>query len=468
MTDNGQGSRILIHYITAAMLLACFCLLLGLSYGFDKTGSQGNTETLVFIVLLMLGALAYLAAIIRGPGTNHRSVIFFIFTAGLVFRLVTMFSTPVLEVDFYRYMWDGSVTASGINPYSYSPGEVVSGDTGNKELERLAAGSGGIIEKINHKHLRTIYPPVTQLFFAVSHIINPWSLLTWKVVLLVIDIFNFFLLAGILKKLNISASNSLIYWWNPLLISTSFNAAHFDIIPVFFVLGSILLLLYNRHKSSLLSLALGTGAKLWPVFLAPLFLSSGKRSMRDFYLNGLILAGSVIAIFIPVFLSGLSPSSGFVAYSMSWENNSSAFRVFLFIFEGIFEYAGIHPGHAQRYTRVFVLSLILVSTLYLFIRRQGRGHLFNNLLIVVALLFLLSPTQFPWYYTWLLPFIVIKPVRSLLVLTLLLPLYYSAYYFGADTGFDTFGKVIVWIEFVPVWILIFYEWRTGKFFGTSL
>ena len=43
-------------------------------------------------------------------------------------------------------------------------------------------------------------------------------------------------------------------------------------------------------------------------------------------------------------------------------------------------------------------------------------------LFAVGGMFLLSPTQFPWYYTWLLPLLAVTPSLPLLLYTALLPL----------------------------------------------
>ncbi|MGD8779206.1 MAG: hypothetical protein PVH88_09635 [Ignavibacteria bacterium] len=40
---------------------------------------------------------------------------------GLVVRIILTPTFPVLEDDFYRYLWDGAVTANGINPYEHAP-----------------------------------------------------------------------------------------------------------------------------------------------------------------------------------------------------------------------------------------------------------------------------------------------------------------------------------------------------------
>ena len=95
----------------------------------------------------------------------------------------------------------------------------------------------------------------------------------------------------------------------------------------------------------------------------------------------------------------------------------------------------------------------------------------------MAALFLISPTQFPWYYTWLLPFLAVVPKFSLVLLTLqlslyfslllltsLLPLYYLRFYLEPRGLMDIFNNYVVWIEFVPVWVLIVAESADKKLF----
>ena len=89
----------------------------------------------------------------------------------------------------------------------------------------------------------------------------------------------------------------------------------------------------------------------------------------------------------------------------------------------------IHPGHAQRYARLFVAFLTVVWVLYQAMKYDRTlFDLFRRSLFIVAVIFLIGPTQFPWYYTWMLPFLVVVPRFSLLFLTAMLPLYYLRYY----------------------------------------
>ena len=77
----------------------------------------------------------------------------------------------------------------------------------------------------------------------------------------------------------------------------------------------------------------------------------------------------------------------------------------------------------------------------------------------MAAFFLCSPTQFPWYYAWLLPLVALVPNRSLVLLTVMLPLYYLKFYFDARGHADFFHYRVVWLEYAPVWGLLLWDAR---------
>jgi len=87
---------------------------------------------------------------------------------GVGLRLVFFGSTPVYENDFKRYLWDGAVTASGENPYRFSPAEIFeAGEPGARsvpDLARLAIKSNtynGI-----HMDVLLVAPLIAAILFA--------------------------------------------------------------------------------------------------------------------------------------------------------------------------------------------------------------------------------------------------------------------------------------------------------------
>ena len=119
----------------------------------------------------------------------------------------------------------------------------------------------------------------------------------------------------------------------------------------------------------------------------------------------------------------------------------------------------LNGANAQEVTRVIISAILALCILWR-IRRPEKNSVETGrrFLFVVSALFLLSPTQFPWYFLWMLPFLSILPRPSLLLLTPLLSLYYIRYYFQAKGMVHVHDNGIVWLEFVPVWCLLIWEW----------
>ena len=71
-------------------------------------------------------------------------------------------------------------------------------------------------------------------------------------------------------------------------------------------------------------------------------------------------------------------------------------------------------------------------------RRPVRDDrdLMRRCMWAVAIMFLISPTKFPWYFIWLLPLLAVRPRWSLLALTALLPLYHLQYVAGDEEQDD--------------------------------
>ena len=76
-----------------------------------------------YIKLFMLfGALFYLCTkIIQFEKWNFK----FLFVSGILFRLVFLVAVPNLSQDFYRFIWDGELIKNGINPYLFTPDQIL-------------------------------------------------------------------------------------------------------------------------------------------------------------------------------------------------------------------------------------------------------------------------------------------------------------------------------------------------------
>lgn len=419
---------------------------------------------LMVSLFLFCGAIYALALKLIWRLRVGKKELFLIFGLGLLFRLAFLPTTPMLEDDYYRYLWDGAVTAQGMNPFRYAPEDIMAGPEVAPQLPGrlfvLAKNSGKVIQRINHPHIRTIYPPVAQAAFTLAFWIKPWSLLAWKSVLLVAEILVFFLLLLLLRQLAWPMIGLAVYWWNPLVIKEVYNSAHMDILILPFLLGALLLASRARWIAASAALALAAGVKVWPVLLLPVILRSALRRPVKLIISILVFLVLALGMFLPIHLAGLDSSSGFTAYSGRWEMNDALFMALLWLGKGMVRWLGQEPhlaGSLARYVIIALLALVVLKRSWRV--PDGLAAYTGSALVIIAVLFFLSPTQFPWYYLWVMPLLALYPRPSLILMSMLLPIYYLRFYFKSQQQVGFFDNVLVWIEYAPVWALMLWEWR---------
>jgi hypothetical protein len=121
---------------------------------------------------------------------------------------------------------------------------------------------------------------------------------------------------------------------------------------------------------------------------------------------------------------------------------------------------GAEAGSAPLVARILALFLFGLWSFWLLRTPvQGAEDILSLFLHLTAGLFLLSPAQFPWYFCWMLPFLSLTPRVSLLLFTVLLPLYYLRFYLAVRGAGDFFDSYLVWLQFIPVWVLLIKELR---------
>ena len=83
-------------------------------------------------------------------------------------------------------------------------------------------------------------------------------------------------------------------------------------------------------------------------------------------------------------------------------------------------------------------------------------------IMIMALVFLLSPVQNPWYLCWVVPFLCIFPHRAWIILTGLVGFYYLDFYFDYQE-LQVFSLWIPWVEYSPFYFLLALQfWESRK------
>jgi len=377
---------------------------------------------------------------------------------GFVMRAIVMILPPSLEDDFYRYLWDGAVTAYGLDPYRYSPTEALWASIGAEsvpsEFVKLANEAGPILERINHPDLTTVYPPIAQLSFALAHLVTPWSADSWRLVLLLADVVTLVILLRLVSILGVPFAAVAWYWWNPILLRETYGGAHMDVLSLPFVMGAVLLATKKRFNGAMLFLALAGGVKLWPIILAPILLRPLFATPKRLFLSLGVFLATTTLVWAPAIPGAFGRDSGFLAYAASWQNNAGVFALLEGLCQHVLARIGDHHVHWAGPLARGVVGVVLLAWIVWLTRKPvvDDRDVSRRCCLALAALFLLAPAQFPWYFLWLLPFLAIVPSVSLLSYSVLLPLYYVHLRYPG----------VVWLEHGVVWLLLAREIAAGR------
>ena len=127
MTGNDQHLKLWYRVGFAGFgLIGLFTVISGISLSCEY-GSPFSHPSIAVPVLLITGTvLAFLALRTALKIENPQSsLLFLILCIGISLRAISLFTTPILEIDYYRYIWDGKVSAEGVSPYFYSPARTL-------------------------------------------------------------------------------------------------------------------------------------------------------------------------------------------------------------------------------------------------------------------------------------------------------------------------------------------------------
>lgn len=284
---------LVILLLLQATIYIAICVLSG---NFEYS-TPGTTRPILLVVGLFGVGFAlhwfslWLALAIRNEILTLRTIVL----GAIAFRIIVLFSTPIQEVDIYRYIWDGAALRNGVSPFRYSPQHVLQASSEasqlSPELRTLVAlrdqdyGLGEVLSRVHYGQLTTIYPPVSQAVFALADFLTPRGVslelrvFIMKSVIVLFDLAVLAILAKLLAQCRLHSGWLIAYGWSPLVLKEFANSGHLDSIAVFFTTAAVLAFVLGAGQrphprrwlfGSGLLLALGIGAKLYPVVLIPL------------------------------------------------------------------------------------------------------------------------------------------------------------------------------------------------------
>ncbi len=364
------------------------------------------------------------------------------------FRLVFLVSIPNLSQDFYRFIWDGRLILSGLNPYLTTPNNLLFSQPDLFPQMRTLFDGMGALSAGHYSN----YPPIHQLPFIIAAILSKHSILGSVVVLRLLlisaDLGILFFGKRLLKKVQLPTRN--IYWFilNPLVIIELTGNLHFEGLMLFFFVMALYYIHTKKWYLAALTMALSIAVKLVPILSLPLFLNKlgWKKSFRFYLSIGIVF----ILLFLP-FLSGdfIKNYSATIGLWFSKFEFNASFYYFL--------KCGLEA--TSNFELIHSMSIVVVSVLgfqisYQLIRNKTKTTaLILSILWVLTTYYFISTTVHPWYIITLLLLSIFTPYKFAHVWSYTLIFSYLAYnQFSVDeNGF------ILCVEYLPVLGVLVWE-----------
>jgi hypothetical protein len=417
-----------------AVSLPLLAVNIGLLFVFDLAHHLALTLTLLGIAFLgLLWAARRLEATTERTATSGKALLL----AALLLRLPLLFLPPTLSDDVLRYLWDGKVAAAGLNPYALPPA-----------ADRLSPLRDEMWRRLPHTQVPTVYPPLSVAAFSIASRM-PIPLFGWKTMAAGADLLACWLLLGVARRLGVPPGRTVWYAWNPLVTLEVAGMGHVDALGVAATVAVVFCLLSRTPRRPGATAAAGSWAaagalaKLVPLAAFPMWARQAGRPWRF-----LATAGGLVALAVaPVVAASRGVPPGLVTYGVSWEFNGPVYEPLWRVldqagaagalargldrykawsqnWEGVnFLYPYLYPQLLAKLLLAGGMAGIVLASLRWRDPEAGTGRLFGALL-------LLSPTVYPWYLLWVLPWAALRRQTAWLALSALILLSYLPQFAG--------------------------------------
>ncbi len=373
--------------------------------------------------LIFLGCLGAWAGFPDGLRISQKvGLILFI---SLIARL-SMMGIPESD-DVYRYLWEGKLVAAGESPYAYPANHPY-----------YLSYRDAYWEAMNHKDKLTVYPPLTEWLFAVigSVAYTPWA---FKIFFIIADLCAIGVLIALCSRYELAFRNVLIYALNPLALFAIAGEAHFDALLILAILLSVWFAQDRKFSWAWFWLGMAIQIKIIAIALLPLYLWRCQWQKSWIILIPLAVPSLHFMTTLPGLLQGLWHFGGVSAFNGPIHGPLSA----------------LLAGNTASAT---VILMVLFGVVVLWIIRS-IASLPKAVYLTLAALVLFLPVVHYWYILWVIPFIVLFPGLSWLVLSFTSGAYFFSV-FSAEQGEEWMLPIwAMWMIWLPFLLLLAYELR---------
>ena len=380
-----------------------------------------------FIGLLLLAGIFYVISVFWVERFRlGATALVIILGSAVLFRLVLLSATSTLSDDVYRYQWDGRAQRARLNPYVVFP-----------TLEGLDWLQNPEHPEPPGEDIPTIYPPLSELTYRLIETVPGY-----KRASAIFDLASAGMLLLLLTARREPLHRVLAYVWNPTVLISFAMSGHFDSLAIVTFLAALFFLLTGRQALSMGALALSFLSKFFPVLLLLTFL----KRVRLVYLG--MFAVLVFAFYVPFLGAGSHLLDGARTYAREWTNNASLFRL-------------LHFAAGSRAGGELIAGLIVLGAIGYLAKRRAEP-LWSSLVLTGGVL-LLSPTAYPWYFTWSIPFLCFYPSAAWVLMSVTSVLAYTPpITYGAGEPLKN-SLLMLSLEYGPVFLwLAYYCWSARR------
>ena len=383
-------------------------------------GYVGSRESFVsnFLFYAILFSLLYVLTI---HVNLHEKQLVGWLLFGMMLRIVLIVAVPQLSDDYFRFIWDGRLLLLGINPYQFTPEEVLSSVITEDSLFLQ-----GLFDQLNSPTYYSVYPPTNQLFFALASWVGGenilLSIVTLRVILIGFEVGVVILLWKLAKLISVNRKQVLLYALNPLIILEITGNLHFEGVMLFFLLLGFYSFLRNKKRFGAWY-GIAIAVKLTPLILGPIWLRYLKEKQLPTFVLGTGLA--VFILFIPLF--GMLPNfvESIQLYYGKFEFNAGIYYLIRYISMWWIPYNPI------QYISPMMTVLAAIIILWIAWKRP-LPTIFANVVGAYLVYLLLHTVVHPWYLIVPLGISVLTPYRVFPVWSFMIFLSYASY-IGPET-----------------------------------
>jgi hypothetical protein len=333
----------------------------------------------------------------------RRLAVGLIVAGGVALQLLGLNWRPTTTDDWYRYIWDGTVQAHGVDPYRYAPTDpalarlrdpwIFPGPAGqpgpaagHPSYCGFARPEDGCV-RINRPDVRTIYPPVAQAAFLGLHEISPQRhrLRVAQGAMAALAVLTALALLAVLRRSGRDPRWAAWWAWCPTVWLECANNAHVDVLGVLLLVGAVGVLSTSRALTparvatagGLLGAAIAV--KLLPALATPALLA--RR-------GGVLLAAAATAVtvgYVPHVLAVGTKVIGYLPGYLHEEGYSGQRR---------FGLPRLLVG--DRAAPALAVTLLALVALEVWRRRDRRPAAEGAMLMVGGAFLLVGPSE-PWY-----------------------------------------------------------------------